>query len=138
MPTVNDYMAHEPIVLLPDMGVHAARRLLVQNEISGAPVVDEGGRLVGILTERDIIGGYFRASYHQDQGDCVADCMTAEIETIESETDVSEAAELFLKSRYRRFPVLVENRLVGLLSRRDILRAIEDLWQVEGRWYRDL
>jgi len=132
MPTVSDYMVSDPVTLSPDASVHDARHLLVEHEISGAPVVDERGDLVGIFTERDILGGVFRASYHQDPGSCVADCMSREVETIEAETDISEAAELFLRSRRRRFPVVSENRLVGLISRRDILRAIEDLWSLGG------
>jgi len=128
MPTVNDYMVTDPITLPPGMSVHRARQLLVEHEISGAPVVDDRGGLVGILTERDIIGAVFRASYYQDPGSCVADCMSHDVETIEAETDIAEAAEFFLRTRFRRFPVLLGNRMVGLISRRDILRAIEDLW----------
>ena len=128
MPTVSNYMVTDPVTLSPGMSVHTARHLLVAHEISGAPVLDERGSLVGILTERDIIGAVFRASYHHDPGSRVADCMTREVETIEAETDVEEAAELFLKSRFRRFPVLSQTRMVGMISRRDVLRAIEDLW----------
>ena len=129
MPSVSDYMVTDPVTLSPDMSVHDARRLLVEHEISGAPVVDERGRLAGIFTERDIIGAIFRASYYQDPGSSVGACMTREVETLEAGADIQEAAELFLKSRFRRFPVLSDNRMVGLISRRDVLRAIEDMWR---------
>lgn len=129
MPTVSDYMVSDPITLSPGMSVHRARRLLVEHEISGAPVVDERGRLVGMFTERDIIGAVFRASYHQDPGSSVEDCMAPDVETLEADMDITEAAKLFLESRFRRFPVLSSNRMVGLLSRRDVLRAVEDLWR---------
>ena len=128
MATVSDYMVTDMVTLSPDMSVHAARHLLVAHKISGAPVVDERGNLVGMLTERDIIGAVFRATYYHDPGSRVADCMTVEVETIEAETEVEEAAELFLKSRLRRFPVVSKTRMVGLISRRDVLRAIEELW----------
>jgi len=128
MLTVGSYMTVDPVVLPPRMSVHEARRILVQHGISGGPVVDERERLVGILTERDIIGAVFRASYFQDPGSCVADCMTKEVETLEVYEDIEVAAQRFLTSPLRRFPVVDRNRLVGLLSRRDVLRAIEDLW----------
>ena len=131
MPNVSDYMVIDPITLAPGMTVHYARRLLVEHEISGAPVMDERSRLVGMFTERDIIGAVFRSSYHQDPGSSVGECMSPEVETVEADMDIAEAAKLFLESRYRRFPVLLDNRVVGLLSRRDVLRAIEDLWRPE-------
>lgn len=54
--------------------------------------------------------------------------MSENVETIDAGTDIVEVAELFLKSRYRRFPVMEKGRLVGLISRYDALAAIEDLW----------
>ena len=132
MSTVSDYMVRDPVTVSPEMSVHAARRVLVEHGFSGAPVVDERGELVGILTERDVIGAIFRSSYFQDPGSSVAECMTGEVETLEAETEITEAARLFLQSPYRRFPVLEENRMVGLISRRDLLRAIEDLWTRKG------
>jgi CBS domain-containing protein len=128
MPTVSDYMVKKVLVLSPDTEIHAARRLLVRNEISGAPVLDEGGDVVGILTERDIIGAIYGASYHKDLGRRVAEYMTTEVQTIEADMEIVAAIGLFLESRYRRFPVMAHARMVGLLSRRDALRAIEDLW----------
>lgn len=131
MPTVRDYMVSDPIVLTPGMSIHDARRLLVAHQISGAPVVDERGNLVGILTERDVIGAMIRASYHQDPGSSVANCMTREVATLEAEMAIEEAAELFMESRWRRFPVVSRNRMVGLLGRADVLRAVEDLWSAD-------
>ena len=128
MLTVREYMTHDPVTLRPEMSVHEARQILLGHDISGAPVLDERARLVGILTERDIIGAVFRASYFQEPGSRVADCMTAQVETLEADVRIEEAAERFLKSRLRRFPVVEENRVIGLISRRDVLRAIEDLW----------
>lgn len=123
-----DYMARKVIALQPEMSVHHAMRLLLDNDITGAPVIDERGNLVGILTERDIIGAIFRASYHKDLGGRVDEYMVRDVQTIEAGMDIMGVVELFNKSPYRRFPVLDGTRVVGLLSRRDILRAIEELW----------
>ena len=128
MAKARDYMTTDVVVLAPEMSVHSAMQLLLEHDISGAPVVDDRGDLVGLLTGRDIIGAVFRASYFKDLGETVGRTMSREVQTVDAETDLMEIIELFLRSRYRRFPVLSGPRLVGMLSRVDILRAIEELW----------
>lgn len=54
--------------------------------------------------------------------------MSREVETIDADSNIVEVAEKFPKSRYRRFPVLANDRLVGLISRSDVLRALDELW----------
>ena len=126
--TARDYMSRDVITITPDMDIHLAIKLLVENKISGSPVVDGNGSLVGILSTRDCLKVAFNSSYHQDRGGRVADYMSETVETIEAGTDIVEVAELFLISRYRSFPVMEYGRLVGLISRYDALAAIEDLW----------
>ncbi len=121
-------MTPDPIVLTPDMDVYRAMRILIDSQISGAPVVDERGDVVGILTERDCLEVVYRASYHKELGGRVAEYMRRDVETIDADMDIVDIVELFFKSRYRRFPVLSGDRLVGQISRRDILRAAQDLW----------
>lgn len=128
MPTASDYMTREVIVLTPETSVHQALRLLLAHDISGAPVVDAQGEVVGMLTGRDVLGAVFQASYHKDLGGPVSASMSREVLTVDAETDVMDVIELFLKSPFRRFPVLSGTRLVGLISRRDVLRAIQELW----------
>lgn len=126
--TARDYMTSDVITITPDMDIHLAIKLLVDNKVSGTPVVDDDGILIGILSTRDCLKVAFNSSYHQDSGGHVADYMSENVETIDADTDIVEVAELFLKSRYRRFPVMANGRLVGLVSRYDALTAIEDLW----------
>lgn len=128
MPTVRDYMTARLTVLHPDMSVHEARRLLVRHRVSGAPVVDAAGVLVGILTGRDLLVAFARASYHEHPGDRVADCMSRDVRTLEAEADIATVVGHFLHTPHRRFPVLQGTRLVGILSRHDLLRALEELW----------
>jgi CBS domain-containing protein len=127
-PTARDYMSTDLVVLSPEMSVHRAMSVLLANDISGAPVVDEHGNLVGVLSERDCLKVVFNASYHQDVGGTVAEYMSRDVQTIEAGTDIVEVVEVFLRSPYRRFPVTAGNQLVGQISRRDILRAVEKLW----------
>jgi CBS domain-containing protein len=121
-------MTADPVTLAPDMDIHRAMQVLLDRDISGAPVLDEDGVLVGILSVKDCLKVAFSASYHQEKGGWVSEFMSTEVRTMEADTDVVEAAETFLKVRYHRFPVLADGRLVGLISRYDILRALEALW----------
>jgi CBS domain-containing protein len=126
--TAADYMSSKLITLAPDMDIHGAMRLLLSNRISGAPVIDAEGNLVGILSKKDCLKVAFNASYHQEWGGRVSEYMSREVQTVEAETDVVEVAERFLKGPFRRFPVMSGNRLVGQISRHDVLRALEELW----------
>ena len=125
---VKDFMTADPVSLAPDMDIHRAMKILLEREISGAPVLDEQGGLVGILSIKDCLKVAFSASYHREWGGPVSEFMSSEVQTIESDTDIVEVAELFLKVRYRRFPVVTNGRLDGLISRYDVLRALDALW----------
>lgn len=128
MPTARDVMTTELVVLSPEMSVHEAMKLFLANRISGAPVVGPHGALVGILTERDCLQVIYRASYFKDPGGTVADHMVRDVVTVDADETVMGVIERFLASPYRRFPVVDGNRLVGLVSRREILRSVIDLW----------
>lgn len=127
-PSVKDYMSINVVALSPTMDIHHAMKTLLEHQISGAPVIDEQRNLVGILSERDCLKVAFSASYHKDWGGRVSEYMNSEVQTVNANLDIVEMAELFLKSRYRRFPVVAGNRLVGMISRRDVLKALEELW----------
>lgn len=128
LPTVDDYMSRDLITFTPDDDIHAAVKVLLDKRISGAPVVDENGRLLAILSKKDCLKVVYGASYHQDWSGRVRDYMSSEVETIPSGTDVISAADRFMQSSYRRFPIVSNDRMIGLLCRHDILRALEDLW----------
>lgn len=126
--TANDYMTVKLVTFTPDMDIHHAIDALLKNRISGAPVLDDRGRLVGVLSKKDCLRIAFSASYHQERGGPVSEFMSREVETIDADTVIVEVAERFLNSRYRRFPVMRDDRLVGVISRHDVLRALKDLW----------
>ena len=121
-------MSTDLLLLSPDMEIHRAMNRLIERDVSGAPVVDDAGNLVGLLCERDCLTVAFKASYHQEPGGKVSEFMVRDVQTIDVGTPIIEIVELFYQSRYRRFPVMSDDRLVGLLSRRDILKAVEELW----------
>ena len=125
--TVKDYMSGKLVTFLPDTDVLDAIHELLQHRISGAPVVDNFGNLVGMLSEFDCIKVALQAGYHGDYGGPVADFMTRDVTTVNAEMSIVDLAQKFAKEGYRRFPVTDSNRLVGQISRRDVLRALEVL-----------
>ena len=126
---VRDYMARRLVTLRPDDEILRAVHVLIDNQIAGAPVVDVDGNLIGMLTEKDCMKVMVDATYHSQLGGLVAEFMTTEVEVMQSDDSIVAAAERFLKHRYHRYPVVENDRLVGQISRADVMRALGDYWQ---------
>lgn len=128
-PTVEHYMTKQLIVFTPDQNIEEAMEVLVEKKISGAPVVNKNGDLVGMLSEKDCLHVILESRYLNfpaSQGK-VNDYMTKAVATISSDKDVVEVAMLFENSSFRRYPITKNGKLIGQVSRRDILRAAVDL-----------
>lgn len=130
-PIIADYMATDLVTLPPEMEINHATAILLEKRYSGAPVVNGAMKLVGVLSKKDCMRAALNASYYQEWGGSVADYMSAEVETLDADLDLVQAAERFLKSNYRRFPVMRGDRLVGQISRADLLRAIAEQWNAD-------
>lgn len=128
MKCVSDYMVVDLITLSPEMEINHAMNILLDHRISGAPVIDQNGDLVGVLSKKDCLKAALEASYYREWGKTVAHHMSTDVETLEAGTDIVTAAKALLNSVYRRFPVMEEGRLVGQISRADVLRAMNDNW----------
>jgi CBS domain-containing protein len=128
LPTIADYMATELTTFLPDTEINRAVSTLMEAKLSSAPVVDNAGKLVGILSKKDCLKAALNAAFFQEWGGAVSDYMSAEVEVLNPDLDLVTAAETFLESRYRTFPVTRDGQLVGLISRIDILRGLKDQW----------
>ena len=124
--SVKNYMAYNIVTFTPETNVLAAIRTLIEHKISGAPVVNETGWIVGIISEYDCLKPNLEASYHNDMGNLVKDIMSLTIRTIDANASLTQAAELFIKYGVRRLPVVENRKLIGQISRRDILRAINE------------
>lgn len=124
---VKDYMSGNLTTFAPDMDVMIAVTSLIKNRISGAPVVDSHGNLVGILSEKDCMKVAIQTCYYSGQVGLVSDYMQSPVETVEGEMSIVELAEKFTETSYRRFPVVENNRLIGQISVRDVLRALEQI-----------
>ena len=124
---VADYMTRKLVTFKPSTPLYEAMNLMLEQRISGAPVVDDAGALVGVLSEIDFLEAMLKRSYHGDLGGTVAEVMTEGAQYVPADTDIYSVSEIFLRDRRRRLPVIHEGRLVGQISRRDVLRAIRDL-----------
>lgn len=127
-PTIADYMARDPITFTEATPITDAVALLLKRRISGAPVLDAGGTLTGVITAKDCFKAALHACYYQGWSGVVGDFMTRGAVTLDAETDVVTAAQEFLKQNFRRFPVLRDGRLVGIITRLDLLRALHAQW----------
>jgi CBS domain-containing protein len=138
---VSAVMTRNPISIGPDADLHAAARLLGENRVSGLPVVDDERRVVGIISEADVLSmtGIQRAHTFKDvirhvlgepvprrrQGTRVGDFMTSPAITITPDADIRDAARTLDEKRVKRLPVVDDDRrLVGIISRADIVKAM--------------
>ncbi len=126
---VKDYMTKRLITFRSDQSMEEAMQTLLEKRISGAPVVDENQKLVGILSEGDCLKEIIRGKYNNSphSSDIVASYMTTEVRTIDPEMNIFEAAGKFLNERIRRFPVVKNGILLGQISQKDVMRAFTNL-----------
>lgn len=126
---VRDHMTTAVVALSPGMEVLKALMLLAGHDIAGAPVVDERGGVIGVLTEKDCLERALAATYHSEYGGLVADHMSAPAVTLNPDDGLVQAAEQFVALPFHRFPVIEDGLLVGIISRRDVIQALARAWQ---------
>ena len=130
VPTVREIMTRKLVTLRPETAAADAGALLLKNGISGAPVVDAEGHLLGLLSEFDCLRAVASSDYEMDGHDAiehVGELMSREPMTIAPDADLFTLAHEFVSRRVRRFPVVENGVLIGQVSRRDALRAALDL-----------
>jgi len=120
-----DIMQTNLISVTEQTPVHGAIDILAENKITGLPVVDDHGRLVGIVSEKDIL----IMAYHKMTDTCdevmnsrkISDVMTSEVVSFRPDNNLADICQCFIGSPFRRVPILDDGRLVGLISRKDIV-----------------
>ncbi|MBN1508136.1 MAG: CBS domain-containing protein [Sedimentisphaerales bacterium] len=119
-------MKTDVITVARDEDIREAIRIMVLNNVTGLPVVNDDGTMAGILTEKDVLkllhGGL-------DTDGTVEGFMTTDVVSFGPDDNLADIADCFMKSRFRRVPVVHKGRLVGILSRKDIIRHISNLTQ---------
>jgi len=122
---VHDFMTSSVVTLTPDMSVGQAARALVRRGYSGAPVVDESRRLVGVFSETDALDTLASAAFYSLPEESVGDRMSAEVVSISPDADLYAATQKLRETGLKRLPVVDgDGRLVGLVTRRDVMKAL--------------
>jgi CBS domain-containing protein len=139
---VEDIMTRDVIVVAPGAAIEAAAKLMVDHGISGLPVVDDEGRLVGILSEGDLIlrqrprtdfhwwevfftiAERLAREYQKTVGTTVGEVMTRRLVTVRPDAPLEAAAALLHEHGIRRLPVVLNGAMVGIVSRADLIKAL--------------
>ena len=124
----SDIMTRKVATIRPEASAQEAAQLLDEKRISGVPVVDAESKIIGIITEADIISKVNR------DGLRVADIMSHNVIAIGEETPVSEIAALLTERKIKRVPVVCEGKLVGIVSRADIVHAVAQGYLILRQW----
>jgi CBS domain-containing protein len=114
-------MTADPITVAPETPVLEAMQTLVEHDITGLPVVAADGALVGMISEKDLLQLAYDACVPETP---VGELMTTEVIGFGPDDDIVEITECLITNPFRRVPILDEGRLVGVVSRRDIIRFI--------------
>lgn len=123
---VSDYMTTKLITFKPEQSIHDVISALIKYKISGAPVVNEKNELVGIISETDCIKHISDSKYYNmpmDNNHTVENNMVSEVETIDKDMNIFDAANKFIGSGRRRFPIIENGKLIGQISQKDVLKA---------------
>jgi CBS domain-containing protein len=147
---VREVMSPDPVTVGGDTGVEELARLLGERDLPGVPVVDEGGHVIGMVTEADLVmtdedgedlhiphyielmGGLipleplrkFEERLKKAAAATVRDMMTAPAVTVDADDPIRKAARLIAESGHNRLPVEEDGHLVGIVTRADVLRAL--------------
>lgn len=128
---ITKYMTsvHKLITFTPEQNIGEVIEVLIKRKISGAPVLNDNQELVGMISEKDCLWILLDHNYYNciDHSCKVKDYMSQDITTVPADANVIDIANLFAKTNFRRFPVVEHGRLVGQISRRDILRAAMEM-----------
>lgn len=146
----HDVMSRNVISIDPDATVLQAARLMLQHRISGLPVIDKGGNLVGVLSEGDFLRrretrterkrsrwleflmgpGMVAAEYTHSHGNKVSEVMTTELQTVDENAGLEDIVELMERHRIKRVPVMCGSEVVGIITRSNLMRAMVSMARV--------
>ena len=125
MTKISDIMKIHVVTIERGAPVMEAIRILVKHDFTGLPVVDAKNQVIGVVSEKDVLSLAIRAqerSYSSGQEDIrVEDFMTKDVVTIEATESLTALCSCLMKNKFRRVPVVLKNKLVGIVTRRDII-----------------
>jgi CBS-domain-containing membrane protein len=148
-----DVMTSTVISVQPDATILQAARQMLQHHISGLPVIDKSGKIVGILSEGDFLRrretqtarkrsrwleflmgpGRLAAEYTHSHANKVAEAMTTDVQTVTEDTPLEDIVELMERHRIKRVPVLRSDKVVGIVTRSNLMHAMVSLARAEPK-----
>ncbi len=126
-PKISEYMDTSVPTLSPETQIMAAVDFLLHHKVTGAPVVDSSGRLVGIITETDLLKLLTEGAQGEPAAEAtVAEFMTTNVITVPPAVDIYYVAGMFIANKFRRLPVVEDGKIVGAITRYDLLRVVRN------------
>ena len=127
-PKISEYMDTAVPTLSPDTQIIEAVDYLLRYQVTGTPVVDSKGKLVGIITETDLLRLLTEGVHGEPPTEAtVAEYMTTDVLTVPPTVDIYYVAGMFLTNKFRRLPVVERGKIVGAITRYDLLRVVRAL-----------
>lgn len=124
---LRDYMLKRPVTVKPGDNIFEAMKIISDNKISGLCVIEEDGRLVGVLSEMDCLRAVLAAVYNEDSFGPVSDWMTSEnLVVAHPGEDIVNVAQDMLRQNKRRRPVVENGKLIGQITIRQLLKAVRE------------
>ncbi|MGC9421615.1 MULTISPECIES: CBS domain-containing protein [Vibrio] len=121
---VRDYMTVQAVTFSPDMSLSAALERVMHSRHLGGPVIDEQKRVIGFISEQDLLDKLIKVSYFCQDTHIVSDCMHQEVLSVSPDTSIIELADMMKVGKPKVYPVVEQGKLVGIITRRDVLLAI--------------
>ncbi|MDN3665212.1 CBS domain-containing protein [Algibacter miyuki] len=122
---VSDYMTRDLITFSPNQSIESVMQKLITHRISGGPVVNEKNELIGVISEGDCIKQISESRYYNMpmHDKTIENHITKNVDTIDGNMNIFDAANAFLSAKRRRFPIVENGKLVGQISQKDVLKA---------------
>ena len=124
MPEAEAIMKTDLVTVTRDTPVYEVISILVENNITGLPVVNDDMTLAGVITEKDVLKLLYE---NRDKPEKVEDFMTEKVISFDHQDSLIEIAESFMNNHFRRVPILTDGKLTGIISRKDIIAYISKL-----------
>jgi predicted transcriptional regulator len=122
---VKDYMTLQAVTFTKDMSLTAALNKVMKSVVLGGPVIDENKKVVGFLSEQDLLDKLVKSSYHCQDTHTVQECMHQDVLSVSPEMSIIELADMMKVGKPKVYPVVDDKgKLVGIITRRDVLRAL--------------
>ncbi|NOH70260.1 CBS domain-containing protein [Vibrio pectenicida] len=121
---VKDYMTLQAVTFKPEMSLSAALEKMLKSSYLGGPVINEREEVIGFLSGHDLLDKLVKVSYYCQDTHIVSDCMHSKVLAVGPDTSIIELADMMKSGKPKVYPVIDNGRLVGIITRRDVLRAV--------------